>query len=585
MAEVGTELLAETEAEVLRGLRSLAQLADAVGRAPDLDALYAVALDALEDALGVSRSSVLLFDDASVMRFRAWRGLSDAYRAAVEGHSPWNMDTQDPAPLLIADADSDASVEPYRSVLHREGIRALAFVPLIFDGRLLGKFMLYYDEPHRFREDEILLAGTIARQIAFAAAQRVSKQRLEGTRAQLEDAALRIASLQRVTAALSEAATTDQVARVITSKSIAAMGALSGAVFRVDAAAGRLALISEAGETALPGSRAAHAGDTPWDEAARTRMAVFIQSRAELAERYPSLAEGTSAPPALGCVPLLSSSGLHGVLVLGFDDSQRFKAEERLFLCALADQGCLALERARLLEAAQEATRSREDLLAIVSHDLRTPLSAISLAAASLARLDERNERTLRSVGVIERNAVRMEHLIRDLLDFSRIDAGELSVDAGPLGALAVMEEAVDIWRPLAGPRELVLARAIEPTLEVFADKESVLRVLGNLIGNAVRHTQETGRIRLTVEPRGEDVLFSVVDDGPGIAPGDHVRLFDRWYRAGSGKARGGGIGLGLFIARGLVEAHGGTISVESDVGRGASFRFSLPRAKARRTT
>jgi PAS domain S-box-containing protein len=154
----------------------LYQLTLSVAEATDVADVYRAALTCIEQSLGVERASVLLFDDDGVMRFCAWRGLSDTYRAAVEGHSPWTPDTTDAAPLLVQDVAADASLEKLRDTLQAEGIAALAFVPLRLGTKLLGKFMLYYDRPHEFTPGEVLTAQTIAAHVAFAIDQRAHRE-------------------------------------------------------------------------------------------------------------------------------------------------------------------------------------------------------------------------------------------------------------------------------------------------------------------------------------------------------------------------------------------------------------------------
>ncbi len=149
-------------------LTSLFQFTERLHAAKSLDAVYSAALDAIGDALGCDRASVLLFDAASVMRFVAWRGLSDAYRKAVDGHSPWKADDRDPVTICVGDIDLADEPDLLKETIKAEGIRALAFIPLIADGRLIGKFMTYYPEAHAFSEDEMSLANTIARQLALA---------------------------------------------------------------------------------------------------------------------------------------------------------------------------------------------------------------------------------------------------------------------------------------------------------------------------------------------------------------------------------------------------------------------------------
>ena len=154
----------------LRTIEGLYRLADRVGRAPGLDEVCEAAVDAIVEIAGAPRASILVFDDQGVMRFKAWRGLSPAYRAAADGHSPWSPESTEFSSLLVEDVETDPGVGALREVILAEGIRALAFVPLAYRGRLLGKFMVYYNAPHHFPTDEMRLATTVAHHIAFGIA-------------------------------------------------------------------------------------------------------------------------------------------------------------------------------------------------------------------------------------------------------------------------------------------------------------------------------------------------------------------------------------------------------------------------------
>ena len=160
-------------------VQSIYMLADAVARAADVDEIYSKALDSIQLCLKVDRVSLLLFDPDGVMRFKAWRGLSDDYRASVEGHSPWTSGEKNPQPILVRDVEIEPGYEELRPVILREGIRSLAFVPLLHHGRLLGKFMLYYDSPNSFPAEDIQLAQTIAGHIAFAIDHKRAEDALE----------------------------------------------------------------------------------------------------------------------------------------------------------------------------------------------------------------------------------------------------------------------------------------------------------------------------------------------------------------------------------------------------------------------
>jgi signal transduction histidine kinase/ActR/RegA family two-component response regulator len=157
-------------------IQALYTLVDHVSRASSVATIYEEALIALMATVMPDRASVLVFDEADVMRFRAWHALSADYRAAVEGHSPWNRDAVDPAPIVVRDVFADPSLASYEAVFRAEGIRALAFIPLVGDGQLLGKFMLYYDTLHDLSTDELQLAQTIAHHVAFGLRRQAREQ-------------------------------------------------------------------------------------------------------------------------------------------------------------------------------------------------------------------------------------------------------------------------------------------------------------------------------------------------------------------------------------------------------------------------
>ena len=232
-------------------------------------------------------------------------------------------------------------------------------------------------------------------------------------------------------------------------------------------------------------------------------------------------------------------------------------------------------ESARSLAAATQASRARDDVLAVVSHDLRGPLHAISLATEALR--EESTGVALRYLGAIERASRRAERLITDLLEASAIENGALTLTRGSVDAAAIVRQA-------AADHELIAKEAggkittivPEGVTIVSADRDRVLQVLGNLIGNALKHARGAP-IEITVAPREAEAEIAVRDRGPGIAENELPHVFDRYWH---GRAKKGGAGLGLAIAKGIVLAHGGRIAVASRQGEGAVFSFTLPLAK-----
>ncbi len=372
----------------------LFRVTDATSRAATLEQIYEAALDAIASGLGVPRASVLLFDPDGVIRFKAWRGLSDAYRAAVEGHSPWKADEKAPSPVLVEDCRQDPALAALSPVFEAEKIRALAFFPLFSNGLLLGKFMLYYPEPHRFSATEKRLAQGIAHQVAFAV--------------------------------------------------------------------------------------------------------------------------------------------------------------ERKF-----------------------AQQERDRILGIVSHDLRNPLGAVTMAASALLRQNV-DGTTTRFVRRIVNGAERMERLISQLLDFAQArHGGGIPIRRRPTDLAEVVARVVDELETAYPLSSIDVSSSGEPTGDWDSDR--IAEVLSNLIGNAIQHGGGTP-VRVAVESAASGVAVEIHNGGPAIPAGLMPKLFDPYRRGGQPKSGPQNVGLGLFISREIVRAHGGAIEVKSDELAGTTFTLRLPR-------
>ena len=228
---------------------------------------------------------------------------------------------------------------------------------------------------------------------------------------------------------------------------------------------------------------------------------------------------------------------------------------------------------------AEAAIATRDALLAIVSHDLRNPLGVIVTSASILQRTTfdgNERERVHKSVDAILRSADRMNRLIADLLDLAQIQAGKLSVEQSSQDVEGLIHDCLELMRPLAPTRNLTgMTSAV---LRVHCDRERALQILSNLVGNAIKFTPERGSISIEAHGAGHEVRFLVRDTGQGISEEELPHIFDRFWQ-GQRKNRVG-IGLGLSIVRGLVEAHGGRLWVESKIGAGTTFFFTLPLAE-----
>ncbi|MGN6671850.1 MAG: HAMP domain-containing sensor histidine kinase, partial [Thermomicrobiales bacterium] len=259
----------------------------------------------------------------------------------------------------------------------------------------------------------------------------------------------------------------------------------------------------------------------------------------------------------------------------------------------IAELGALAASfngmAAQLEEAASaraEIERTRRDLIAAVSHDLRTPLASLrALADALNDGVVDDPAHMRRYLTLIAGETERLNALIDDLFELARLEAGAVHLDCAPISAPALLNETVARMMPQAERKGVTLTADVPDNLPlILADAQQLSRVLLNLVQNAIRHTPPGGRVQLRACRRDGALLLTVEDTGEGIAPADLPRVFDRFYRGDPARSREAGSGLGLAIARGLVEAHGGHIWVESTPGQGACFAFTIPLAPSTAT-
>jgi len=391
-------------------VEQLYQFAKSVVSAERVEEVFEAALEAIEGALRTNRGAILIHDDQQVMRFRASRGLSEEYRRAMEGHSPWTPDAADPQPVLVPDVENDASLRTYLPLFAREGIASLAFIPLVTRGRLIGKFMVYYGEPHAYSAHELEVARSIANHLASVTARFAAIAKLENT------------------------------------------------------------------------------------------------------VRYNDLFAG------------------------------------------------------------------------VLAHDLRNPLGAMMTAAQLLLRRQEgADDRNTKSLSRIVNSGQRMTRMIDELLDLTRVRVGGgMPVEPRRANLDEICGQAIDELE-LAHP-EWDVRRQVFGDQTGSWDPDRLLQVVSNLVSNAGQHGRLDAPIAVTLEGRqAEAVTLTVHNEGDipaDLLPG----LFDpfRGTRQNGDSSRG--LGLGLFIVKELVRAHGGTVGVASSASTGTTFCVRLPRRTERRT-
>ncbi len=286
------------------------------------------------------------------------------------------------------------------------------------------------------------------------------------------------------------------------------------------------------------------------------------------------------APRSAMVIPLQVGDRQIGGITLVSAESGRVFGEDDLALAReLADRAAMAVENARLFAQAQAATRERDEMLAVVAHDLRNPLSTVSLGAELLLdTTPDDGTRTFerRHLATVKRSAERMNRLIQDLLDVTRVAGGKLVMAPQEESLTQLFAEAAAMLRPLADTRGIELrTRGTEQLPRLSVDGARIIQVISNLVGNALKFTPEGGTVTLGVDWEPGELHVSVADTGAGISPEQLPHVFGRFWQANDADRRG--LGLGLTIARGIVEAHGGRIWVESEPGVGSIFHFTLP--------
>jgi PAS domain S-box-containing protein len=278
-------------------------------------------------------------------------------------------------------------------------------------------------------------------------------------------------------------------------------------------------------------------------------------------------------------IPLIARDRTLGALTLVSSESGRRYGPADLELAGeVARRAALSVDNARLYGQSQQATRAREEVLAVVSHDLVNPLSTILLTATSMMQTaaDRLTDAERDQLEWIARSSEQMNHLIQDLLEVARAESGHLSLDRRSIAADELTQEAYsNFLLPAQQHRVRLECEGSGEGVHVLADRKRVLQVFANLLGNAIKFTPPEGRVLIHSRVNPGAVTFTITDSGAGIEPVDLAHIFDRFWQAK--RSSSGGAGLGLAIARGIVEAHGGRIWADSAVGEGSAFHFTLP--------
>jgi signal transduction histidine kinase len=522
-----------------------------------------------EQGISVSRDSVV------------GRALID--RRAIHIHDLAELDTEFP------------ESKRYQQIT---GFRTILAVPLLREGIPIGAIVIRRQQVQLFTDRQIELVMTFADQAVIAIENARLFQELQAKTRELVRSVEELKALGEVGQAVSSTLNLQTVLTTIVTRAVQLSGTDGGVIYEYDEAARefRLRATHRMEDELIEALRAApiRVGEGAVGQAAISRVPVQIPDI--LGEREPSATRVRPVLARLGyrsvlAVPLLREEVIAGGLVVWRRETGGFSTEIVNLLQTFATQSTLAIQNARLFREIEEksrqiesASRHKSQFLASMSHEFRTPLNAIIGFSEVLLdpSLEVSEEKRSRFLTHILNSGKHLLGLINEILDLSKIEAGRLELEIEPASIGDVLEAAEGTMRPLATKKAINLRVESDGRIpRVPMDGARIRQVVLNLVGNAIKFTSEGGQVWLRADASDEVVRVEVGDTGPGIPVKDHERIFLEFEQAwiGGAGSKPEGTGLGLALAKKLVEMHGGKIWVESEVGKGSRFFFTLPTA------
>jgi signal transduction histidine kinase len=493
-------------------------------------------------------------------------------------------------------AESDAEYPIGRTAQRETGHRTTLATPLVREGVALGAILIRRLEVRPFSDKQVRLLETFADQAGIAIENAQLLSELQARTAELTRSVQELQALGEVSRALSSTLDLDTVLATIVSRAVELSGSYSGIVYEFDEGREHFHARATHRITAeqLDVLREApiRLGEGAVGRAGMIREPVQvadIEREWELVApqvRTLHVREGTQS---LLAVPLVREERVLGGLVILRKERGAFSPEIIATLQTLAAQSALAIQNARLFSESAEKSRQLEaasqhksEFLANMSHELRTPLNAIIgfsevLIEKMFGEINEKQQEYLNDILVSGQHLL---SLINDILDLSKIEAGRMELDLSDFHLPTTVDDALLLMRERAGRRgiSLVLERNVDGRVtEIRADQRKVKQVLLNLVSNAVKFTPEGGRIDVRAGIVDGMAEISVTDTGVGIAPEDHGAVFEEFRQVGKADKNAEGTGLGLALCQKFVELHGGRIWVQSQVGVGSTFTFTIP--------
>jgi signal transduction histidine kinase/DNA-binding response OmpR family regulator len=526
-------------------LNRLYHLVLALNNAQSIEDIYTIALNGIQQALKTDYAAVLIPDAQGIPCYQASVGISNTYKRTIEEYLQGSNQPMDARTVIIPNVKDELDIQSLDFLREQEGIKATASFPLCYQGQNLGKIIVYYSEQHPFTPDEVKLAQTITTYVATAITRKQGEQALYESKEQLQ----------------------------------AVLNAVPGTISWVSAdqhylgVNQRLAELYDLSSEAFIGEKVGFIA--PNNEFAEFVKAFFGRKESSTAREF--VVELEHQTRAFLTIAQKYNRGQTAVFVQ-IDISDRKRAEAEL----QKTNERLASANAQLAQA----TRLKDEFLANMSHELRTPLNAIlGMSEGLLGEVyGSLNDRQKRSIATVERSGKHLLDLINDILDLAKIESGKLELQISQVSTKSLFSSSLGFVKQLADQKNIeVITNIPESVGFIQVDERKICQALINLLSNAIKFTAEGGTITMEIQVHSaaQQISMSIIDTGIGIAQENLSQLFQPFVQVDSRLNRQySGTGLGLALVKRIIEMHNGSVTVESEVGRGSRFTLTLPYPK-----
>lgn len=533
-------------------LAALYEVSKLIGSSLDLEEVLNQVMDAIIQLTGAERGFLMLFDEQGELEVKAARNLDKENLEEAEfaiSRSVIRVVAETGDQVVTTDATEDPRFASQASVV-AHGLRSIQCVPLRTRGEIIG--VVYVDNRIRkgvFDEADLAMLSAFASQAAVAIENaRLFRRTDEALAARVGELSI----MQEIDRQLNETLDFGKVMQLTLGWAMRVTHSGNGAIGLVDLDQGGMRIVAQ------------H-GDAP------AAAALLLNGHREFEE------------PGSLTVPIQREGRMIGMIALERKDGLDYTPEHRDFLARLADHAAISIENARLYDAVQQANTAKTEFISTVTHELRIPMTSIKGYSEMMGLMGQLSEQQRGFLTIIRNNIERMSILVSDLSDIARIESGRLKLEIVEGVKLAqVVDDLLPSMQAEIEQREHTVTIDIPADLPtVCADPQRLGQILTNLISNAYKYTPNGGTITIRAQEDGHQVHCEVVDTGVGMTPEEMGRLFTKFWRADDPHVREQpGTGLGLTIAKNLIELQGGELAVSSQKGLGTTFSFTLPMSK-----